>query len=237
MALLPMYEIFILLEDEKEVPLYRLNRWGRKARGVLSKLKNNGWAEKVKKENEIFYRITQKGEQEFDKILNPLREAGQWDGRWRLVIFDIPESKRHIRDQLRRSLDKLGMGILKSSVWISPHNIKKEIEEIGQRLHLKDTLRYFEVTRNPHLDKTIMEKSWDLPDIANLYQKFNFDANRLFRTIDKVQNQRYLAKKLIFEYAKILKKDPQLPREFREKDLLRKKAHDYYLNLRRFVAE
>ena len=143
MALLPMYEIFILLEDEKEVPLYRLNRWGRKARGVLSKLKNNGWAEKVKKENEIFYRITQKGEQEFDKILKPLREAGQWDGRWRLVIFDIPESKRHIRDQLRRSLDKLGMGILKSSVWISPHNIKKEIEEISQRLHFKNTLRYF----------------------------------------------------------------------------------------------
>ena len=38
MALTPLQEIFVLLEDEKEVPLFRLNRWGKQARGVIGKL-------------------------------------------------------------------------------------------------------------------------------------------------------------------------------------------------------
>lgn len=235
MSLLPMQEIFILLEDEKEVPLYRLNRWGRSARGVLAKLKKMGWAEKVQKADEVFYRITPKGEKEFDKVLRPLRTMGNWDGRWRLVMFDIPESKRDVRDRLRRALTKLGLGILQASVWISPNDIKKEVEEIGERLNLKGSIKFFEVTRNQSLDKNIIEKAWKLPEISDEYKHFNLEAERLFNISSKIQNLRFSAKKLIFEYAIILQKDPIMPGEFRDKDDLRKRAHQNYLNLRKFV--
>lgn len=230
-----MQEIFILLEDEKEVPLYRLNRWGTKTRGVLAKLKKLGWAEKVVKEDDIFYQITNKGEKEFDKILKPLKAAGTWDGRWRLVIFDIPETKRDVRDRLRRALDKLGLGILQASVWISPNDIKSEIEEIGKKLDIKESLRFFEVTRNKSLDKTIIEKSWNLPEITDLYRKFNLEVGQVMRSFDKTSKPSFSAKKLIYEYALILQKDPILPWEFREKDELRKISHENYLKLKKQI--
>lgn len=235
MAITVMQEIFILLEDEKEVPFFRLNRWGRQSRGALAKLAKLGWAQKTKKDGEIYYQITAKGEKEFDKILKPLRQSGSWDGRWRLVMFDIPENQRAVRDRLRRALTRLGLGILQASVWISPNDIRKDIEEIAKRLNLEGAIRFFEVSRNENLNKTIIEKSWNLPELSDLYKKFNFSAERLSKFSTKKNNHRLATKKLIFEYALILQKDPILPWEFRQKDDLRQKAHENYLALRKLI--
>ena len=235
-----MQEIFILLEDEKEVPLFRLDRWGRKTRGVLAKLKKLGWAEKIDPpagaDTEICYKITTKGEKEFDNVLKPLKVIGTWDGRWRLVIFNIPENKRDVRDRLRRALNKLGLGILQASVWISPNDIKNEIDEIGKRLKIEDSLKYFEVTRNKSIDKTIIEKSWNLPEITDLYRKFNLEFGQVMRIIDKTSKSNFSIKKLIYEYALILQKDPILPWEFREKDALRKISHENYMKLKKQIS-
>lgn len=236
MSLTPSQEIFILLEDEKEVPLYRLNRWGRQARGVLAKLKNQGCILKEKKDDDIYYKITDKGEKSIDKLLKPLKQTGKWDGRWRLVMFNIPEAKRNLRDRIRRSLVKLGMGILQPSVWISPNDIKDEIEETKKKLNLENTLKYFEVTRNTSLDRTILEKSWNLPELEDEYRQFNFKSERILRNIDNDRPSRYTAKKLIFEYALILQKDPIIPWEFRNKDEVRRKAQELYLKLREYVT-
>ncbi|MFA6493215.1 MAG: CRISPR-associated endonuclease Cas2 [Patescibacteria group bacterium] len=236
MPLSPMQEIFILLEDEKKVPLFRLNRWGRKTRGVLAKLKKMDWVEKVSENDEVYYQITQKGEKEFDKTLKSLKATGTWDGRWRLVMFDIPESKRDVRDRLRRALNKLGLGILQASVWISPNNIKDEVAEIGKKLDLQTSLKFFEVTRNKTLDKTIIEKSWNLPELVDLYRQFNLEVSRVLKMIDKTSNPNFAIKKLIFEYALILQKDPILPFEFREKDDLRKTAHENYLAIKKYLV-
>ncbi len=236
MSLSPLQEIFILLEDEKKVPLYRLNRWGKQTRGVLAKLKNYGWTDKKLIDGEPHYIITTEGEKEFDRVLKNLKETGNWDGRWRLVIFNVPETKRDLRDRIRRALGLLGMGILQPSVWISPKDIKNEVANIRTRLKLENTLKFFEVSRNAALDKTIIEKSWKLADIEDDYKKFNFNAERILKVLDKDPNPRFTAKKFIFQYALILQKDPILPWEFREKDTLRKLAHELYLKLRGYVV-
>lgn len=236
MPLSPMQEIFILLEDEKEVPLYRLNRWGRQARGVLAKLKKLGWATKVINSGESYYRITEKGEKAIDRILKPLKSGGSWDGRWRLVMFDIPESKRGLRDRLRRDLAKLGLGILQASVWISPNDIKDDIAKLSEKYDIGPSLKFFEVARNQNLDKTIIEKSWNLPELSDAYKKFNFQAERILKTIDRDPNQKFTAKKLIFEFALIKQKDPFLPVEFRDQDTLRKKAQELYQLLRAYIV-
>jgi len=235
MSITPMYEIFILLEDEKQVPLYRINRWGRQARGVLARLKKLGWVKKLVQDNEIYYSITPRGEKAIDEYLKPLKSMGKWDGRWRLVIFDVPESKRGLRDRLRRELTKLGLGRLQASVWISPNDIEKDIEKLSEKFNLQGEIKFFEVSQNSNLDKTIIEKSWNLPDLYDDYKKFNFQSSRILSSIDSDPNQRFTAKKLIFEYALILQKDPILPWEYRQKDELRKTAHELYLRLRTFI--
>jgi len=235
MALSTMHEILILLEDEKEVPLFRLNRWGRSARGVLAKLKNLDFAKKFLKESEVYYRITEKGEIFFDDTLSVLRIPNRWDKRWRLVIFEIPETHRATRDRLRRALSDLRMGILQPSVWISPVDIKEKIERIAIQLKLEKNIKYFEVTATNGLNQQIIKKAWNLPEVVLSLERFIKESQWALKKMGKGNGDRFNAKKLIFEYALIIKQDPQLPLEFIEKNDLRKEAREVYQNLRKFT--
>ena len=46
----------------------------------------------------------------------------RWDGKWRVVIFDIPEARRLYRDHLRDFLQGIGFLMLQASVWVYPHD-------------------------------------------------------------------------------------------------------------------
>ena len=57
-----------------------------------------------------------------------------WDGLWRMVILDLPESRKSEREALRYLLKKAGFVCIKNSVWVTPHpfehlfiNIKKDL--------------------------------------------------------------------------------------------------------------
>ncbi len=46
----------------------------------------------------------------------------RWDGRWRVLIFDIPEHRKVLRDKVRHSLREIGFQRLQDSVWIYPYD-------------------------------------------------------------------------------------------------------------------
>jgi DNA-binding transcriptional regulator PaaX len=57
-----------------------------------------------------------------------------WDGFWRIIILDIPESRKNERESLRYLLKKANFVCIKNTVWISPFpyehlftNIKKDL--------------------------------------------------------------------------------------------------------------
>lgn len=51
------------------------------------------------------------------------------DGHWVMIIFDIPENKRSLRDFLRSALIELGYMPLQKSVWVCPYDVYQETEE------------------------------------------------------------------------------------------------------------
>lgn len=53
-----------------------------------------------------------------------------WDGLWRVIIFDIPESKRLARDAIRRLIKNLGFVYIQGSVWLYPHDCTEHIKKI-----------------------------------------------------------------------------------------------------------
>ena len=230
-----MHEILILLEDEKSVAYFRLERWGRPARGALAKLKTLGWAEKYEKDNEIFYRITEKGEEAIDSILNALKPNKNWDKKWRLVMFEVPETDRSLRDKLRRSLAALGMGLLQASVWVTMDNIKDKIDDIAKSLNLENKIRHFEVSTNPALDRQITQKAWSNEETNLNLERFIKDAEWSMKQMGKGNGDQYKAKKLIYEYASIIKCDPKIPSEFIDNNELRRNAREIYLRLRHFA--
>lgn len=54
--------------------------------------------------------------------------AKEKDGVWKLVIFDIPEKQRHVRNVIRAKLVSLGFQKWQNSIWISPYTLAPEIE-------------------------------------------------------------------------------------------------------------
>lgn len=76
------------------------------------------------------------------KIARPSR----WDGRWRVVIYDIPHSKKSARDALRRKLYELGFAEWQKSVFIFPYPCREEIDFIIELFNLRPYVRQAELT-------------------------------------------------------------------------------------------
>lgn len=75
----------------------------------------------------IFY-LSYKGRIEIIKsIIKDKKKLKKWDGKWRAVIFDVPEPNRHERNFLRKELKWMGFKELQHSVWITPYNFEKEL--------------------------------------------------------------------------------------------------------------
>jgi phenylacetic acid degradation operon negative regulatory protein len=55
----------------------------------------------------------------------------RWDGKWRMVLFDVPQSRASDRARLRRSLADRGFGYLQDSVWITPDALTGEREVLA----------------------------------------------------------------------------------------------------------
>lgn len=91
---------------------------------ALKRLREGGLIEQVKLRDDVIIKLTDAGR---DLIQDPFDES-KWDGKYRIVIFDIPEQKRIIRNLFRRNLKKWGFKHLQKSVWISKRNIFDKLE-------------------------------------------------------------------------------------------------------------
>jgi hypothetical protein len=50
-----------------------------------------------------------------------------WDGKWRMIIYDVARYKASLRNIFRRTLKKLGFYSMQESVWLYPYPCEKEI--------------------------------------------------------------------------------------------------------------
>ncbi len=87
-----------------------------------------GWVGYREKNNQVEVYLTRSGKARWQKIeLDRPLTSSAWDGRWRIVIFDIPSRRRLRRDALRNQLKKIGFRQLQESVWITPHDCSELI--------------------------------------------------------------------------------------------------------------
>lgn len=87
-------------------------------------------AERIDKK--LIFALTEAGESEAQKIKLKLQMAKpkRWDGKWRIIIFDVPEKLRGKRDLLRKELNNFGFTQLQRSVWAYPYPLPKEFVEL-----------------------------------------------------------------------------------------------------------
>lgn len=112
-------------------------------------------------------------------VLPPERWNRGWDGKWRLAVFDIPESARRKRTQLRGWLEAAHFGALQRSVWISPdpvdelaHSLQAETADCG-------SLTVFEGgTCLGEQVADIVAAAWNFPKVAAAYAKWQAHADQ-----------------------------------------------------------
>lgn len=92
------------------------------------------------KGDKVAIEITDKGKRrllEYD-FENISLSAKRRDGKWRLIIFDIPEDKKVNREAFRKKLVQLGCIRLQDSVFVSAFPCKNEIDFLTHYLEISD---------------------------------------------------------------------------------------------------
>lgn len=122
-------------------------------KSIASRLRKKGL---VKFENG-YYSLTSGGE----KLLSywqmsdfKLKKPARWDGKWRVIIFDIPEKKRWARDEVRRIFASAGICRLQDSVWVYPYDCEDVIGLLKTHLGIGKDLLYMivdEIENDRHL--------------------------------------------------------------------------------------
>src|SRR3989344_2340972 len=93
-------------------------------------------------------RLSAKGQEKLKRYeLSELKISvpRKWDNKYRLVIFDIKEWKRGIRDDVRSWLEHLGFVRLQNSVWVYPYECQKVVVLLKSHFKIGKEVLYLTV--------------------------------------------------------------------------------------------
>jgi len=120
---------------------------------VLRRLKMNGLVKTLKNKQgseKIYLSNTGKAcalQYQFKNL--QLKRKKKWDKKWRIVLFDIAESQKKIRDALRRKLKNLDFLEFQKSVFIYPFPCKDKINFVINHFNIEDNVYYLEAPISP----------------------------------------------------------------------------------------
>lgn len=203
----------------------------------LSRVVNNriktGELEKVTKHGEVYLRLTSAGEEKIVRDFPMLAFVNKkWDQKWRVVIFDIAEVNKIIRNSLRNKLRELGFGMLQESVWVTPHDIGKDMQEFLESKNLSTQVFVLEVSSLlAGKRELLLEKIWHLQELNDKYRGI---IEMYARTCDRMsQPTSNNVEKIREKYLQIYLGDPCLPKELLPGDWAGEKAREMVKKLPR----
>ena len=189
-----------------------------------------GSMEKIVEKGKAYYQLTGRGREKISKKFPVLDLAKQkWDGKWRMVIFDVPKEKNHRRDRLREKLKQLGFGMWQESVYISPHQLAADLHESLETMGMLPYIVIAEVKQLEGVDfKEVAAKVWKLEELNDKYAAWSCDAENFFRQEKKTEQQK---QELLMAYESLLLTDPGLPAEILPIDWEGERANVCFKNL------
>lgn len=114
-------------------------------------LQKNRWIEFVRIDgygNKI-YRVTERGRAKIYRILkqplSPIPKPVTWDGKWRVIFFDIPVSRNHARDAFRYGLRSYGCHQMQQSTFVHPFPCVKEIRKLAKDLGIEKYIKVYTI--------------------------------------------------------------------------------------------
>lgn len=96
-------------------------------------------------EHNGFLRITPRGQAQLRRAALSLARPSplkRWDDKWRVLIFDIPEKKRSLREGIRRQLRASGFKRIQDSVWLYPYPCEEFVALLKAEMKIGKDMLY-----------------------------------------------------------------------------------------------
>ena len=202
-------EFSLVNVDEKTQKIFDLSL-NQKTRGTISGLIKEEKIEKSEKDQNQ-YKLTDKGfielclEFPFFRFLKE-----KWDGKWRIISYEIPEKKREIRDRLRREMEGWGLGPWHRSFWLTPHPIISTLRGLTAQKEEEKYIQAFEADHSFGDRDILIEKVWRKTALDKSYRELFKKWHEILSSGDEKTDK---LKKVIGEYVNLLRQDPGLPKE------------------------
>lgn len=192
-------------------------------RAALVRMIHQEWLRNRRLGRRSFYALTPRGRLRVEHGTQRVYalQHRPWDGKWRIFTYAVPETRRALRDRLRRELAWLGMGPLAGSTWITPYDLREHLAGFIAAHGLAAYVAEFEGEHlGPSSDASLAARCWDFGEIARWHEGFlAATRDRLTRLADRMQRGRgpsdrdaFVEKiQLVHEYRKALYVDPWLP--------------------------
>ena len=100
------------------------------------------------------------------------RWSRRWDGRWRLVLFDVSMGQNARRERLWRYLRDRGFGCLQKSVWVTPDRLEEEQKIFGNgKINVKSLILLDARPCAGESDADITAGAWNFEQINDRYAR------------------------------------------------------------------
>ena len=197
----------------------------------LHRLERRRWIErKQSMPKDRIYRLTEQGRLHALGGRDPeQRWRRPWDGRWRMVIFDMPVGKDSQRRRLWSYLRGKGFGYLQDSVWITPDPMEEERQILaGGKIDVESLILLEARPCAGEADDQIVTGAWDFGRINNRYSEhlnvLKRRPARLLRNEAAATALRLWAAAEHEAWLNAVTRDPLLPERLLPSDYLGKRA-------------
>lgn len=156
--LIERIETLVEEQDEKKrkvKPRYLIKR-------AISKMVEDEIITKHDTHHSSFLSLTPSGRQ---KLRNIKLSSGShlvstsWDGFWRMVIIDIPDTRKKDQDAIRYILKKAQFVQIKNSIWISPYPLEHMMINMKKDMGLEEEIMVLVTDKlDPSTEELLIKK-------------------------------------------------------------------------------
>lgn len=136
-------------------------------KNALYSLKKDKFVEIIRDDkDEVSVKLTNKGKERIRKFSIDtvcIKKPQKWDGKWRILIFDIPTKPKIYnlaREALRGKIKELGFYQMQKSVWAYPYDFEDEILFIAEAFEVQRHIEILTVEKLLH--ESALKKEFEL---------------------------------------------------------------------------
>lgn len=188
-------------------------------RVTLSRLRREGWFTTRRVGRETIYTLSSAILEVLDEGRDRIFAPGtvEYTGTWTMVIYQLPESERQDRAELRKALAWNGFGPLATSTWLAPGDRVQSVERFSVNWPTDRFDIFVCASQGLDHDRDLAQRCWDLDQLASDYENFNKAHADLFQAAGELVGVDALLARteLIGAFRQFPFRDPLLPRELR----------------------